>query len=156
MDTLDSVTWQALVAVLTIAGLVGTGVLWRRRGAASGLRMLALTLLPAAAYLTGTLRLFWEIGDAVVSWAVRFAFSPVVWAGIVLAGVAVVLWTVSAAMRRRGIGVRRTGGADREHPAAGAAEERRGLPERRSSAPAATEGDDEADIEAILRKHGIS
>lgn len=33
-------------------------------------------------------------------------FSPSVWAGIVVLGVAVVLWFVSGAMRERGVGVR--------------------------------------------------
>ena len=43
----------------------------------------------AAAGLTGTLRLIWQIGDSIVSWAVRLVFSPVVWLGLVVAGVAV-------------------------------------------------------------------
>lgn len=140
VGSLDNVTWQALTAILTLMGLIASGLLWRMRGAASGLRMLAIALLPMAAYLTGTLRLLWEIGDAVVSWAVRFAFSPFVWLGIVVAGVSAVLFTVSSAMRRRGLGTRR-------------------LLTSSSHAPAKQKSESEPesdDIEEILRRHGIS
>src|SRR6476620_11820050 len=89
---------------LTIVGLVLSMIVWRRRGPAAGLRGVAWSLLPAAAGLTGTLRLIWDIGDSVVNWATRLVFSPVVWAGIVLAGVSVVLFGVSGAMRARGAG----------------------------------------------------
>jgi len=152
VGSFDSITWQALTVILTLAGLVGTGVLWRLRGPVAGLRMLAVALLPAAAYLTGTLRLVWEIGDAVVSWAVRFTFSPTVWLGIGLAAVAVVLFSVAGALRRRGVG----GSArprDKALP---------GSPSRAPAKPAGTtpaqpaEDDDMADIEAILKRHGIS
>jgi len=131
----DNVTWQALTVVLTLVGLVATGLLWRARGPASGLRMLAFALLPVAALLTGTLRLFWEIGDAVVSWAARFAFSPFVWLGIAVAGVSAALLAVSSHMRRRELGGKR-------RPAAAAAKE------------PSDDGSD--DIEDILRRHGIS
>ena len=87
MDSIDSSTWQALGLTLTVVGLLLSVLLWRRRGPASGLRGVAWALLPAAAGLTGTLRLVWDIGDSVVNWAVRLVFSPVVWLGIVLAGV---------------------------------------------------------------------
>jgi len=113
--------------------------------------MLAIALLPMAAYLTGTLRLLWEIGDAVVSWAVRFAFSPFVWLGIVVAGVSAVLFTVSAAMLRRGLGTK--GRPAEPSPTAGASLP--GTPSRRAAATPPPD-DDSDDIEEILRRHGIS
>lgn len=146
MGSFDSVTWQALTLVLTIAGLVGTGLLWRARGPVVGLRVLAVSLLPAAAYLTGTLRLAWEIGDAVGSWAVRLAFSPAVWLGVSLAGASVVLFVLASFLGRRGVGSR--GRPDAQ------------LPSARSGQPARQQQDtgdaDLEDIEAILRRHGIS
>lgn len=153
MGSLDTITWQALTVALTLVGLVTTGLVWRRRGAVAGLRMLALSLLPAAAYLTGTLRLVWEIADAVVSWALRLTFSPSVWIGMVLAGVAVTLLVVTSALRR--------GGAGRSHPPRGddGTPALRGEPERaavRRSARPAVGDEDLDDIEAILKKHGIS
>ena len=150
MGSLDNVTWQALTVILTLTGLVASGLLWRKRGAASGLRMLAIALLPVAAFLTGTLRLLWEIGDAVVSWAVRFAFSPFVWLGIVVAGVSAVLFAVSSGMRRRGLGTK--GRPAEQSPPAGPS-----LPASPSRVAAKPEADDDPDdIEAILRRHGIS
>ena len=114
MDGIDSSTWQALGVTLSVVGLLLSVLLWRRRGPASGLRAVAWSLLPAAAGLTGTLRLAWNLGDEVASWAVRLVFSPVVWAGIVLAGVSVVLFGVSAAMRSRGVGGRKKHGTKGE------------------------------------------
>lgn len=152
MGSLDNLTWQALTAVLTLLGLVATVVLWRRRGAVSGLRMLAIALLPAAAYLTGTLRLVWEIGDAVLRWATRLVLSPSVWVGIALAGTSVLLLLMTGVLRRRGADQRRKPVLDSERS------------QRPASAPDSTGGragdggdDDEmADIEAILKRHGIS
>ena len=153
MGSFDNVTWQALTAILTLSGLVASGLLWRTRGAASGLRMLAIALLPTAAYLTGTLRLLWEIGDAVVSWAVRFAFSPFVWLGIVVAGVSAVLLTVSSAMRRRGLGTK----GRREEPSPAAGTSLPATPSRPAAATPPSAADPDSDgIEAILRRHGIS
>ena len=148
MGSIDTITWQALTLVLTLAGLVTTGMLWRLRGPASGLRMLGISLLPAAAYLTGTLRLLWEIGDALVSWAVRLTFSPAVWLGTALAGVSVLLFTVAGVLRRRQAG---------KAPAPSAS----ALPRTTSSAPAkptsgAAKDEDMDEIEAILKRHGIS
>ena len=152
MDSIDSSTWQAVGVTLSVVGLVLSALLWKRRGAATGLRAVAWSLLPAALGLTGTLRLVWQVGDLVVTWATRLVFSPVVWAGIVLAGVSVVLFGVSAAMRNRGVGGRKKDGtkgkslpAERSKPAAGP-------PAAKS---AADDDDDMDDIEAILRKHGI-
>jgi hypothetical protein len=164
---IDASTWQALGITLTLLGLVVSFLVWKRRGAAAGLRGVAWSLLPAAAGLTGTLRLLWQIADSVVSWAVRLVFSPVVWVGVALAGVSVVLFGVSAALRSRGVG----SASKRERPSE--------LPRERSSAraessppvPAQSRGrksetkgkgkdagdvEDMDDIEAILRRHGIS
>lgn len=153
MGSLDTITWQALTVALTLVGLVTSGVLWRRRGPVAGLRMLGFALLPAAAYLTGTLRLVWEIADAVVSWALRLAFSPSVWIGIALGGVAVVLLVVTSALRRRGAG--RPGQVPGgESPAA--LPGKPGRPAARGSSRPAVGDEDLADIEAILKKHGIS
>jgi hypothetical protein len=151
----DTITWQALTAVLTLAGLVGTVVFWRMRGPAAGLRTLALALLPAAAYLTGTLRLLWQIGDAVGSWAVRLTFSPTVWLGIGLAAVSVLLFSVARVMGRRGIG---TAARPRPEAAAGPAKPAvEGRPASGKRAARAADADDDmADIEAILKKHGIT
>ena len=55
--SLDSTTWAALALTLTVIGAVLSWVAWRRRGPAAGLRGLGWTLLPVAAWLTGTLRL---------------------------------------------------------------------------------------------------
>ncbi len=113
MNGIDASTWSAMGVTLSVVGLAVSVLLWRRRGAASGLRGVAWSLLPAAAGLTGTLRLLWDIGDSVVHWATRLVFSPVVWSGIVLAGVAVVLFGVSGVLRARGAGgpSPRSGGA---------------------------------------------
>ena len=137
MGEIDNVTWQALGLTLTVLGLVASFVLWRRRGAASGIRAAAWALLPLAAALTGTLRLGWEVADAVGDWALRLVFSPVVWLGIVLAGVSLVLFVVSGVLRRR-------------TPATRAVDSGKGRQ------PAISGDDDMADIEALLKKHGIA
>ncbi len=101
--TLDSTTWAALALVLTILGLVLSWVAWRRRGTAAGLRGLAWSLLPLAAWLTGTLKLVASIAQDVTSWAVHLVFSPVVWTGVALFGVSVGLFLLSGMLRGRGV-----------------------------------------------------
>lgn len=163
--TVDSTTWAALALVLTILGAALTWVAWRRRGLAAGLRGLAWTLVPVAAWLTGTLKLAANILDDVINWATRLVFSPTVWLGIVVAGVAVVLWVVSGALRSRGIGtrgrVRAPGGAkqvpaapsDGQSGAQPAAPSGRKPPKRKAKDD--DDLDDMDDIEAILKRHGI-
>jgi hypothetical protein len=153
VGAIDSTTWQALGLLLTLLGLMVSFVVWRSRGTVAGLRAVAWSLLPAAAGLTGTLKLIWQIGDNIVSWAAHLVFSPVVWLGIVTAGVSLMLFAITAAMRARGLGRvgKESGGKDKELPA-----ERSSKPARSSGKSAAPVDDDMADIEAILRKHGIS
>ena len=108
--TLDSTTWAALALTLTVIGAVLSWVAWRRRGPAAGVRGLGWTLLPVAAWLTGTLRLVVAVVEEVVDWATRLVLSPTVWAGVVVLGVAVLLLVVAGAMRSRGVGVRQRPG----------------------------------------------
>ena len=155
--TLDSTTWAALALVLTVLGVVYTWFSWRRRGLAAGLRGLAWTLVPLAAWLTGTLKLAANVVDAVLSWATRLVFSPTVWLGIVVAGIAVALGTVSGMLRARNIGVSRTPGqirgASRQRPSD---TRRRTTPlDSTSSTGPPADHDDMSDIEAILKRHGI-
>ena len=56
-----------------------------------------------AAYLTGSIEMFWKMGVAIGDFAKGFVFSPRVWSGIALAGVAVVLFMVSGPLRRRSV-----------------------------------------------------
>ena len=143
MGTVDAATWQALGLVLTLIGLVLSAVVWARRGPASGLRGVAWSLLPLAAGLTGVLRLGWEVTDAVLSWATRLVFSPVVWLGMAVAGVSAGCFVVSGLLRRRR-------GPDRKRLPSGS---RPAIPPKQQP----KQQDDEfADVEDILRRHGIS
>lgn len=147
----DEVTWGALTLTLTAIGAVWTWFAFRRRGLASGLRGTAFTLLPPAAFLTGTLEMFTEIGGSVADWATHLVFSPVVWLGIVLAGVSAVLFGVSGALRNRQLGSTET--ADRGEVASPGRTGELGASTRKGE-PAID--DDLAEIEAILRKRGIT
>ena len=154
--TLDSATWAALTLTLTLIGALLTVRAWRRRGLAAGIRGLAWTLVPVAAWLTGMLRLATDVLDAVVTWAARLVFSPVVWVGVVVAGVSALLFVTSGLLTARGLGLRK-GDAKLSR------KERR-LDRKQQGEVAAPQGkqrpametdDDMADIEAILKKHGI-
>ena len=153
--TIDSSTYAALALVLTIIGAALTWVAWRQRGLAAGVRGLAWTLVPVAAWLTGTLKLAVSIVEDVGNWATKLVFSPVVWTGIIVAGAAAGLFVVSGLMRSRGIGVRgkaaerATRKAERVQ-AKGAAPVTERKPKQNDD-----DLDDMDDIEAILKKHGI-
>jgi hypothetical protein len=142
----DDAAWAALTLSLTVLGGIWTWLAFRRHGAVAAMRALGFTLLPLAAYLTKTLQMFTHIVDAITSWATHLVFSPVVWFGMLLGGVGIVLIVVSGMMRSRRLG-KADDGTAKELPAG------RGS----RSAPVVTETDPEmAEIEAILRKRGIS
>jgi hypothetical protein len=140
--TYDSAAWGALALALSLLLGVVTFFRWRRLGLAAGLRGAAWTLLPVAAWLTGVLELAFDIGSSVGDWALDLVFSPVVWLGIVLTGVAAVLFGASALLTGRGPAPVKPG---TERPPVGRAP--------KSGVPV---DDDLAEIEAILRKRGIS
>ena len=82
MSTYDQIAWLPLCAGLTGLGLVLSYFVLRRRGSGPALRWAAVSLLPLAAYLTGSIEMFWKMGVAVGDFAKGFVFSPKVWAGI--------------------------------------------------------------------------
>jgi hypothetical protein len=155
-------TWLSFVSggyagpifvAVTVVGLILSGLAWRRKGARSGIRGIAWSLLPAAAWLTHSLGLVGRIVSAVVRFGAGFVFSPQAWLGVILVGISVLLFLVSGGIplvgwRRRH---RREVDSDRSHgeprpPVAGS-----------SSRAAVESGDDDlADVRDILKKHGIS
>jgi hypothetical protein len=140
----DDVTWAALTLTLTLLGGIWTWFSFRRRGLAPGLRAAAFTLLPLAAYLTRTLRMFTRIGEAVADWAAGLVLNPLVWMGFLLFGISGSLFVVSGILRARQGGARPVKGRERSKELP---------PGRRTAEPV----DDElAEIEALLRKRGIS
>lgn len=158
-------SWGALALALTVVAGLWTWYAFRNRGPRAGVRGVGITILPIAAYLTHTLKLLGQIGTAIGRWATHLVFDPVVWVGIALAVVAVLLLFVSARMpggesRAERRSAKRSQRSQRSQRPGG---ESGGLP---SSRPAArggadggvkdTLGDDLDDINAILKKHGIS
>ena len=172
MSTYDQIVSLPLCAALTGLGLVLSYLVMRRRGLGSGLRGAAWSLLPLAAYLTGAVKMFWQIGVAIADFAKGFVFSTEKWAGIAVAGLAVLLFVVSGPLRRRQ-GKRGQRGQDQQ--AVGAATTRtagRDIAPRTASVAttpsaqtpvkarkgknAADDDDDLGDVEDILRRHGIT
>lgn len=148
--SLDSTTWAALALVLAACGAGYTYVAYRRDGFAGGVRGAAWTLLPIAAWLTGTLQLAGNVVDDVTSWAAHLVFSPATWLGVILAGVSVVLFGASSVMKKREIGTRQRPVKEKKQQqldAPGAAPTRKQVQQEKLV-------DD--DIAAILKKHGIS
>lgn len=158
---MSEATWLALTVVLTLLGATWTIASWRRRGAGSATRAAGFTALVPAAYLTGTLELLGDIAVDVGDWARGLAFSPVVWAGVVLAGLGAVLIVLSGFVKDRGGEAPRRrsvepGSADvAGAPGAAAPQELPGQ-KRTSQQGRPAIDDDLADIEEILRRRGIS
>ena len=154
--TIDDTTWTALALILTILGAGYTWLAWRRSGLAAGIRGLAWTLLPVAAWLTGSLKLVTGILEDIVNWAAKLVFSPTVWLGIVIAGVAAALWVLSGVMRARGIGVRENPSVrSARKQEASAGKPAGGLPPGKARKRDDDDIEDLDDIEAILKRHGI-
>ncbi|MDA8369469.1 MAG: cellulose synthase [Nocardiopsaceae bacterium] len=151
-----------LGAALTVVGLLISWVVWRRRGAAAGLRGVAWSLLPLAAGLMGLMAIIWRIVADLAGFFVGLVFNPVVWAGVAVAGLAVVLWVVSGVMKSRGVGGPKGGttaveGQSRK-PAAGiggSGDAAGGAGQQPGKKQAAGGTEDFSDIEDLLRKHGI-
>ncbi|GAA4152699.1 hypothetical protein [Actinomadura keratinilytica] len=137
----DTVIFAISLGVTALGLLISWG-LYRRRGAASGLRGAAWSLVPLAAAMTG-----------VTGFLADLAFSPARWAGVAVAGLAVVLYLTSGAMLSR-----RAGGGGRVVRRGGASAGAATAPTGRAVEKARPAGTDPemAEIEEILRNRGIS
>jgi len=147
--TTGSFAGPIFVAV-TVVGLVLSGLAWRRKGARSGIRGIAWSLLPAAAWLTHSLGLVGRVVSAVVRFGAGFVFSPEAWLGVILVGVSVSLFLVSGGIPlfswRRRHHKEVDGGRTERPPVAG-----------HTGRAAVQPGEDDlADVRDILKKHGIN
>lgn len=140
---LMSAAWGALALVLSALAGLYTWWAWRRRGARGLTRGVALVLLPIAMWLTGTLRLFAVTADWLAGWATGLVLSPTVIVGTVLALVSVALFSLSGRLGARAA-------------APGASGERAVTARRPAADPVAADDGLDDDIQALLRKRGIS
>lgn len=142
---------------VTVVGIAVSILVWRKKGARSGIRGIAWSLLPVALYLVHALALLGRIVSAIVQFAASFVFSADTLLGVILIGVAVVMFLASggiplAGLRKRRAGRDRAGsGGPASHgkaPVAPVAAVR-----NRAEAPAE---DDLSDVRDILKRHGIN
>jgi cytochrome c oxidase assembly factor CtaG len=156
---LDIASFGACLAA-TLVGLVLSVIAWRRLGARSGMRGVAWSLLPIVAYLTGTLRLVGGFVASIVHFSSSFVFSTKTWAGVVLAGVAVLFFLVSGGMPWLHWGKRsreRKAKANRAAATAGSQVATTSTGGRKAVQQPAKGADDglDSDVEDILRRRGI-
>ena len=143
---MNDVSWGALALALTALGGIYTWWALRHRGFAAAVRAAGLTLLPLAAWMTGLLQVFGTVANAFMHFFTRLVFSPLVWLGGLVFVVAFVLIGASNFVTRR------------QEPAPEA--KKRGRDKPKAVGPTAKADpliDDEmAEIQAILKKRGIS
>ena len=169
MPDFNDLTLLPFCVGLTLLGLIASWAAWRRRGLAAGTRGVAWSLLPISLYLTGLLKLIWDVLKSVTTWFAHLIFSPTVWAGVALFGVSVVLYVVSgvARSRRGGATVSKSDakpGADK--PASQAIAEltstgpapasAKPAKQGKASKAAKKESSEFDEIEDILKRHGIN
>jgi hypothetical protein len=157
MNTWNSIGGGICVAVSAV-GLIISFLVWRRKGATRGMRAVAWSLIPLVAYLTNAVLLLGRIVNAIVRFAGSFVFSPKSWAGVIVLGVAVVLFLISGGLplvrwrrsreRKKEAAGREDGAVGRSGPPAVTAP-RRGTPAPRPA------DDDLSEVEEILRNRGI-
>jgi len=140
-ETLLLLPWMAV-----LSGLAGWLALraWRRADRVGALRWTGWALVPPALLMTGTGGLVSDVAAEVTSWAANLVFNPLMWAGVLVGGVAVVMIGGATALSRR------RGPKPVDAPSEKRAVARKSSPER-----AAPVDDDMAEIEEILRRRGI-
>jgi hypothetical protein len=145
----NDASWGALALSLTVLGGIYTWWALRHRGMVAAVRAAGLTLLPIAAWLTGLLEVFGTITNAVGNWLARLVFSPSVWLGMVVFVVAIVMIVGANALGRRG-SPQPSKKSRKAAPAGGS---------KAVAAPSPSDpliDDEMAEIQAILKKRGIS
>lgn len=140
---------------VTVVGLALSALAWRRKGLRSGIRGVAWSLLPAAAWLTHALALLGRLVAAIVQFGAGFVLSPKAWLGVIFVGVSAVLFLVSGGIPmlqrgRRRERLRRGRKDDSGAPQAAAPQA------RQQPAISAADDDDLGDVRDILKRHGIT
>ena len=171
MNTWNSIMWFPICVGLTGAGLVLSWVTWRRRGVRRGIRAVAWSLLPLAAYLTGGILLIGRIGSAVVQFASSFVFSPKTWAGVILFCLSALIFLTSGGIpllssrkkraSKKGVKQQTADGGGAVTPGQGnravaqVAAAKTARPAKQGKGSSDDEGLD-PEVTSILRRHGIS
>jgi len=165
----SQIPWFFLCGGLTALGLIGSWFALRRSGPRAAARWLAWSLLPIALYLLGILQVLWRFGVAIGDFFSGLVFSPKVWSGVALIGIAMVLFVVTGGLRGRSRrkqakaeqesqppATRALGAAPPAAASAGMASRPKAapVPAKRKSAPA--DDEDFGEVAAILKRHGIS
>ncbi len=123
----------------TALGLLASWGFARRRGAASGLRGAAWSLVPLGFYLTG-----------LTGFLASLVLNPTRWVGVAVLGIAGICYVTSGVkLRARGKGGDRGRQVEPGRPAPAP------VPRGRGGGADAGLGDDMAEIEEILRRRGI-
>jgi hypothetical protein len=155
----SQIPWFLLCGGLTILGLIGSWVTLRRRGARAAARVAAWSLLPIALYLIGIIQPIWNFAYGLV-------FSPKVWTGLVLLGIAALVFAVTGGLRGSGRSAKKQADGTKQDTASGPGQLTTGsaakaprsqpapAPAKRKGAAAPDEDFDE--VAQILKRHGIS
>ena len=143
---MDDVSWGALALALTALGGIYTWWALRHRGFAAAVRAAGITLLPMAAWMTGLLQVFGTVTNAFAHFFTRLVFSPVVWLGVIVFVVAFVLIGASNFVTRHQRSEPKSRKRSRDKPQAVGPTVR----------PDPLIDDEMAEIQAILKKRGIS
>jgi hypothetical protein len=152
-------TWLSIggwvCIAVTVAGLALSVIAWRKRGVRSGLRGIAWSLLPIAAYFTHSVRLIGQLVSAIVQFASSFVFSPKAWLGVGLLAASVLLFLTSGGIplvrrsrRRKDARADRSGNEGKQPAKVPALQDRR--------PKAGGDDDDLGEVRDILKRHGIS
>jgi hypothetical protein len=154
----SQIPWFLLCGGLTVLGLIGSWFTLRRRGARAAARVAAWSLLPIALYLIGIIQPIWNFAYGLV-------FSPKVWSGLVLLGVAALVFAVTGGLRGSGRSAKKQADGTKEDKGAAPGQLTAGAPaaaKRTQPAPApakrkgaAAADDDFDEVADILKRHGI-
>ena len=153
MGTWLNIATFPICLTVTIVGLVLSFFAWRKKGARSGMRGVAWSLLPIAMWLTNSVGLVGRIGSAIVRFGTAFVFSPKAWLGVILVGIAALLFLISGGIPLLG-GTRKRNKARRQKTR-DSEREPAAISRPQGQTPAPSADDDLGDVEEILRRRGI-
>jgi membrane protein implicated in regulation of membrane protease activity len=145
---------------VTVVGIVLSVLVWRKKGARSGIRGIAWSLLPLAFYLVHALALIGRIVSAIVQFAASFVFAPETYLGVILVAAAVVLFLVSGGLPllrlRKHLPGHDKAGSDHQGRGKASGNGQSSVPAVRKRTEVTADDDDLSDVHDILKRHGIS